>query len=597
MAIPPEKIEEIRNYVDIVNVVSEYVKLKKSGKNYFGLCPFHHEKTPSFSVNPEKQIFHCFGCGEGGNVYTFLMKVGNLSFVEAVETLANRVGIKIDKYVKKDKKDIKKENLYSVNEYAAKLYFRQLKFDAGKEAYEYLKSRGFDDNTIKNFGIGYAPDEWDYLIKYAKKEGISVDTLVKCGLVIYNEKKNSYYDRFRNRIIFPIVSEFGRVIAFGARTLSDNTDQPKYINSPETVIYKKGKTLYGLYQNRKKIREGNFALLVEGYTDVISLYQHGIDFSAASLGTSLTEEQSRLLSRYTENIGILYDADEAGTKAAFRGADILLNSNLDVSIIPLSGGEDPDSFVRKHGRDQFIINIGKKIPFLDFYFEKKLENKDKLSTTEKINCAKEIIEIISKIKNDLKRDILLDELSRKLGVSKDILYPEVQREMKARRSYPGTAEKEPGFYRIDPKGTELLSFAILYKNVFEFFYNNLEEDFSIFRETRDLIEIISDYYKDNNELNISKLYDYTSEKYNKNLSELTDKIPKIPKDMSEEEFQEYCMQTVKQAIKMQKLERIQKKIRDLKSELSKYSATSEEASQISHKIFNIEKEKKSLIEE
>lgn len=595
MAIPPEKIEEIRNLVDITDIVSEYVKLKKTGRNFFGLCPFHNEKTPSFSVNPEKQIFHCFGCGAGGNVFTFLMKTGNLSFIEAVETIAKRVGIDIEKYKKQEKRDYKLDNLYDANEFAARFYINNLKSNAGKKALDYLKERGFDDNTLKTFGIGFAFDEWDSLINAALKEGINKDSLEKCGLVIFNETKKSYYDRFRNRITFPIVSESGRVIAFGARMLENVKDQPKYINSPETAIYRKGKTLYGLYQNRKNIRKKNHALLVEGYTDVIALFQHGINTAAASLGTSLTEDQSRVLSRYTENIKVLYDSDEAGIKAAIRGADILLSSDLDVSVIPLEKGEDPDSYIRKHGCEKFIKLIETCTPFIDFYFNIKLEKSKNLSVREKITSAKDIIEVITGVNNDLKRDILIGELANKIGVSKEILYPELKKELNRRRGFRSTRKRNgPDIYNKELREVELISFASVNKDIFEYFLENMEED--IFKTVRikEILNVLKAYYRNHDKLKESILYDYIDDKNKDLLIGLIDKIPKVPSGWSEEQFFKNCLKTVKEIFSILKIERINEQIGKLKTEMNKFDNSSKEASEISHEIYNLELLKKKL---
>ncbi|MFC1724243.1 DNA primase, partial [candidate division KSB1 bacterium] len=565
MAIPPEKIEEIRNYVDITEIVSEYIKLKRVGRNYFGLCPFHNEKSPSFSVNPEKQIFHCFGCGAGGNAFSFLQKIGNLTFIEAVENLAKRAGIKIEKYYKKADKDFKADNFYEANEFAAKLHIKTLNSPKGKKALEYIKSRGYNEKTLKMFGIGFAPDEWDSLIKAAEKEGIKKQFLEKCGLLIYHEEKKSYYDRFRNRIIFPILSEFGRVIAFGARILKDVKDQPKYINSPETVIYKKGKTLYGLYQNRKSIKKKNFALLVEGYTDVLSLYQNGVDFAVASLGTSLTEDQSRVLSRYTDNIGVLYDSDEAGQRAALRGADILLNIDLEVSVIPLQSGEDPDSFIKKYGTEKFLEMVDNAIPFIDFYFDNKLKKKENLSVKEKVDSSKEILEILGKIKNHLKRDILTGELAKKLGVSKEILYPELQREIKKQKGYAGSPKKViADFYSSDARELELLSFGIIRKDIFRHLYKSVKEDFPLSKNADSLLETVADYYKNNEELKESKLLNYAEEEQKTNIMHVIKNLPKIPDGWGEDKFHEQCLNTVNEILRSFKMDRITEKISLLK---------------------------------
>ena len=398
--------------------------------------------------------------------------------------------------------------------------------------------------------------------------------------------------------MFPIVSESGRVIAFGARILEDLKDQPKYINSPETEVYRKGKTLYGLYQNRKNIREKNYALLVEGYTDVIALFQNGIYTAVASLGTSLTENQSRVLSRYTDNIKVLYDSDEAGIKAALRGADILLSSDLDVSVIPLEKGEDPDSYISKHGSEKFIELSEKSTPFIDFYFNIKLEKSKNLSVREKITSARDSIEVVTGINNDLKRDILIGELAKKIGVSKEILYPELKKELNRRRGFRSPQKKNEAVSNDkELKEIQLLSFASVNKEIFEYLVTNLEKDSLKTTRVKEILRILKTYYQDHERLIESALYDYIDEKNKNLLVRLIDNIPKIPADRSEEQYFEHCLKTVKEILSLQKIERISEKIGELKAEMNKYDISSKEASEISHEIYNLELLKKNLKQE
>ena len=347
MKIPNEKIEEIRNAVDIVEYIGGFIKLKKRGKNYLGLCPFHNEKTPSFNVSLDKQMYYCFGCQRGGNVFTFIMEYDNISYVEAVTVLAEKTGIPITK-IENNVQESETEILYSVCTFAAKAFYYNLKTEEGKFAQDYFLKRGFSEKTITTFGLGYSLRGWESLIEKAKEEGLSLYNLEKVGL-LKKRDDGSYYDVFRGRAMFPIFSPLGRVIAFGARKLYDDDPLAKYINSPETPIYQKSKTLYGLWQAKESIREKDFVILVEGYADVISVFQAGIKNVVASSGTALTTEQIQLLSRYTKNIIFLYDADSAGANAMMRGVDLILENGLDVRVVQLPEGNDPDSFVQKNG--------------------------------------------------------------------------------------------------------------------------------------------------------------------------------------------------------------------------------------------------------
>lgn len=351
MYFSDETIEAVRTSSDIVDVVGEYVRLKKQGSNYFGLCPFHSEKTPSFSVNPDMGIFKCFGCGAGGDVFQFVMREEGLTFPEAVRTLADNAGVELPEERETDRERISEaEAIYTALRFAARYYYHELtQTDPGKEALSYLRDRGYSKGTITRFGIGYAPDRWDGLLRAAEAHHVGAEVLEQAGLVIERKGKSGYYDRFRNRLVFPILSHVGKVLGFGGRILDAASKQPKYINSPETRVYNKSRVLYGLYQAKHTIRKHEEALLVEGYTDVISLHQAHVQHAVASSGTSLTREQVRLLSRYARRIVLIFDADAAGTGAAKRGIEVVLPEGLSVYVVELPAGEDPDSFVRAEG--------------------------------------------------------------------------------------------------------------------------------------------------------------------------------------------------------------------------------------------------------
>ena len=429
MRIPESKIEEIRRASDVVDVISGYVKLKKRGKNYLGLCPFHTEKTPSFNVSPERQMYHCFGCGVGGNVFTFVMEYEKVSFIEAVRTLAERAGISLPQEGVEDKeKQTESEALYNVCRAAARFFYdNMMNTVEGKLAYEYFKHRGFTDDTIRSFGLGYSMNGWDTLLKFAEREKLPVEDLVKAGLLIKREDGSGYYDRFRGRAMFPVFSVTGRVIGFGARKLREDDPLPgKYINSPETPIYIKSRTLYGIAQAKDAIREKEFAILVEGYADLISVYQAGIRNIVASSGTALTEEQIELISRYAKRITLVYDADSAGSKATMRGVDLIIEQGLDVRVARLPEGDDPDSFVKKNGGDAFAKLVEDAVSFLDFK-ARMFQAEGKLDTPDgQTEAVRSIVSTIAKMKDELKRNFYIKNLSERYGIYESTLYRELE---------------------------------------------------------------------------------------------------------------------------------------------------------------------------
>ena len=444
MKIPYNIIEDVRNATDIVELIGQSVRLKKSGKNFMGLCPFHQEKTPSFSVHPEKQIYKCFGCGEGGSVFDFLMKEQNISFFEAVKQLAERAGIPLPKFREEasDKQEL--EALYAVNDFANAWYQNNLwNAKASEKALTYLHKRGFKDETIKTFELGYALDDWEELVRAARKASYTDEVLINSGLALQKEQKGTPYDRFRNRIIFPIKNEFGRTIGFGARKFdeSEPPDSPKYINSPETTIYQKGRTLYGLYQNKNTIRKNDLIVLVEGYTDVMALDEFNIGLGVASLGTSLTSQQAHLINRYTKNVVLLYDADAPGLKAALRGSEILFDADLDVQVVNLGGDADPDSFLRTHGRDAFIEAIKRRQSIVSFYASSFTTPGKELSYQEKTERIREIIELVDAIKDSLKRELMLKEIGEKLSADVKTIFKEYYRKKRSRQRRGFTREE------------------------------------------------------------------------------------------------------------------------------------------------------------
>jgi DNA primase len=429
MRVPDEKIEEIRRAADIVDVISGTVALKKRGKNFIGLCPFHQEKTPSFSVSPEKQMFYCFGCGKGGNVFTFIMEHERVSFIEAVRTLADRLGILLPAEGGMDEAQATEaEQLYGVCRAAGLHFYENLTSTVeGSLAREYFLHRGFTEATIRKFGLGYSMHGWDDLVRLATRQGLDLALLDKAGLVVRRDDGSGYYDRFRGRAMFPIFSTTGRTTAFGARKLRDDDPLAKYINSPETPIYNKSRTLYGLFQARDAIRDRQVAVLVEGYADLITAFQGGIENIVASSGTALTPEQIQLLGRYTRTVILVYDADSAGSKATIRGVDLVIEQDLDVRIAELPQGEDPDSFVRKFGAPAFSKLVDGAVSFLDFKAG-LFQREGLLATPEgKARAIRSIVETLARMGDELKRTFYIQHLAAAYGIYESILYRELEK--------------------------------------------------------------------------------------------------------------------------------------------------------------------------
>ena len=430
--IPNEKIEQVRIASDIVDVVSGYLTLKKQGQNFFGICPFHQEKTPSFSVNPAMQIFHCFGCGAGGNVFTFIMRIEGVTFPESVKLLAQAAGIVLPEEEENIEALHEKEALFFANKFAATHFLENLTSSPQAEkARSYLANRGITAEMYEQYGIGYALAGWDNLIKTAREHSINPARLFKAGLVLEN-KEGGFYDRFRDRVTFAVYNLSGQIVAFGARRLVDD-DSPKYINSPETDIYQKRFTLYGLYWGREHIRKAEEVVIVEGYTDLISLSQAGLKNVVATSGTALTEEHVRLLKRYTPNAILLYDSDSAGAAAAIRGADLLLENGMEVRIAPLPPNQDPDEFARQKGEPAIRSMLSQAMPLIDFKI-KSLEEKGLLRTAaQRADSTRNLLSSISKIKDHIQRSFIVRDLADRLHVDEAVMWSEIRKYDKQNR--------------------------------------------------------------------------------------------------------------------------------------------------------------------
>ncbi len=427
-------VDEIKSRCNIVDVIGKHVALKRTGSSYKGLCPFHNEKTPSFVVSESKQFYNCFGCGESGDVISFVMKFENIDFRTAISKIAESYGIDMDKYGFRN--ESRKNKIYELNRKAAVYFFRNLT-EKPNTGFGYLKKRGLNARTITKFGIGYAEDSWNGLINYLESEGYDVNLMMEAGLV--SKSKEHYYDKFRNRVIFPIFNTRGKVIGFGGRTLGSNG--PKYLNSPESQVFSKKNNLYGLNLTRQDINNNGYAIIVEGYMDLVSLYQNGITNVAATLGTALTENQCKLLKRYTENVVLAYDADAAGQQAALRGIELLHDAGLKSKVLHVSDGKDPDEFIRRNSREAFLNLIDDSLSYADYKLA-VLKGRYDLSTPEGsidfLRAAKDMLLKLSPIE----ADVYVKIISKETGISEGAIRREIN---------SGTAGEYDSKERFNPR--------------------------------------------------------------------------------------------------------------------------------------------------
>ncbi len=431
MRYSDEIIEEVRQNNDVVDIISQYVHLTRKGRNYFGLCPFHSEKSPSFSVSPDRQIFHCFGCGVGGNVYTFLMKIEGITFKESLEQLAERANIQLPTYENSADaaKDELKEKVYKVNEFAAEFYHQNLYKPVARIGQEYVKKRKMNRETLEAYRIGFS-GKFDELYKALKAQGFGEKEILESGLVNKNAN-GTYIDRYRERLMFPICDARGKVIAFGGRILDDSKikdpkfPQPKYINSPENVVYSKGRHLFGL--NVAKKESAKKLLIVEGYMDVISLHQRGITNVVGALGTALTEQQGWLLRKSTEQVILGFDADGAGQTAIERSMKILQKMGCDMRVLQIEGAKDPDEYIVKFGEGRFRLAMDNAISLVEFTVKNLKKDLNLDNTSDKIKFLNEIAKILSKVENTMEREIYIEKIAKGYNISKEAIYAEVNK--------------------------------------------------------------------------------------------------------------------------------------------------------------------------
>lgn len=416
-------INEVRDSNDIVDIISKYVQLKRVGNSHKGLCPFHTEKTPSFIVSDEKQMFKCFGCGEGGDVISFLMKHENLEFVDALNILADNANITLKRKNVNPEVEKTKNILYQINREAARHFYRNL-FN-NRKAYDYLISRDIDKQVIKTFGIGYAEDNWSNLLDHLKSKNYSEEDMDKAGLISHSKKTGGYFDKFRGRIIFPIIDTRGNIIGFGGRSI-DEDNHPKYLNSPETPIFTKGNNLYALNVAKKHTKNKEI-ILVEGYMDVIILYKYGILNSVASLGTALTENQVDLLKRYGKEIYICYDSDNAGIKATNKAIDVMKNKQVKPKIIPLPKDLDPDDFIRRDGLGEFKKLMNTALTSIDFKIKQKKNSYDIDSDEGKIDFVKDVAVLLRQVKSPVELEVYINKVAKDSNISSQIIKQEINR--------------------------------------------------------------------------------------------------------------------------------------------------------------------------
>lgn len=494
-------LDEIRDRADIVDLIGEYVDLKRSGSNYMGLCPFHSEKTPSFSVSPSKSIFKCFGCGVGGDVITFVMKRENLSFPEAVEFLADKYNVRLEVYKDENKEAREKRNrLYEINREAGLHFLKN--YEASQKTQLYLKNRMLSDKTIRSYGIGYSKDSWTDLYDHLTKMGYREDELLELNL-ISKSKNGNYIDRFRDRVMFPIINRNNRIIGFGARAFGDA--KPKYLNSRETPIFHKGSNVFNInIISRESTRER--IILVEGYMDVISLYNSGINYSVASLGTSLTIDQANIIKKMARDIYICYDSDSAGINATSRAIDIFLQAAVKPKIIELEGGLDPDDFIKKYGIEGFENKIKSAISYIEFKIKKLKENFNLEDSEGLSNFTIDSAKILSSIKNPIERDIFVKDFSRKYNISYTAIENYInylnRNKLKETKREKFKVKKNTNVVKSNKARAqeELLSYSLLDNDIYKYIRNKIEVFYFTNAMTRAVFEEIPRLYEEEMEV-------------------------------------------------------------------------------------------------
>ncbi len=524
MKISEEKVDEIRSSTNIVHYISQYLNLQKDGKNFKALCPFHTEKTPSFKINPEKQIFHCFGCGKGGNVLTFIMEYEHLSFPEALKRAADFSGIQITIEEKDEEAENYFQKLYDINEKACRFFEESLHKPQNKTKLNYFINRQLSMETIKAFRLGFAPDSYDKLLDYLKSEKVDLAEAQKLGLIQEKQSEKGYYAKFRYRVMFPFMNTTGKIIGFGGRKLREE-QQPKYLNSPESPVYKKGQILYGLHLAVQSIRQNNYVILVEGYFDLLRLYESGIRNVTASSGTALTDAQARLLRRYTQNVYISYDGDTAGVKAAIKNAYILENNGLNAFIIPLPEEDDPDTYILENGVKAYNNLLDQKVQPLNFEIDAFLRLNKNPSLEDKNAFINETLNNLINQPDAVKIGLYLHLLADRLQINESLIIDQFNRYKKARlkrnRQMTEAATQEPEhetkkapkLYTGQHKAEEGLIKLLINqsKDIRNYIIEHVRYDFFENEDYIKLYEYIIEEFEENGDIDIGKMIEYFKE--------------------------------------------------------------------------------------
>ena len=583
-------IEEIKSRCDIVDVISDYMQPKSAGSNYTGLCPFHSEKTGSFMVSKSKQIYKCFGCNAGGDVISFVMRYENVDFMDAVKILARRCGITLERNIsEEEKKKIQEINKFrEIHTEAARFYFANL-LGTKNPGYEYLKKRGLSDKIIKKFGLGYSLNSWNSLMNYLLAKGYDKTDLVKCGLVTHKTETNKYFDRFRNRVMFPIFNYNGKVIGFGGRVLDDSL--PKYLNSPETLVFNKRLNLYGLNISKKSIKDDTL-ILVEGYMDLISLYQNNIENVVATLGTALTIEQARLIRKFAKNVIISYDSDQAGQNATLRAIDILLQADIKVKILNLKDCKDPDDFIKKYGFEGYK----KAMEDSDYYIKYKidiLKKKYNLNNdSQKMSFVEEATFMLKKLKSPIEKDLYAKYLSDLTNISIESIRASVgikvnsnynktnKRNTNVHKKIEQMSKIQDGYLKVEAKFIKLL---MENKNLRESVLQDINEQQFLFDETKEIFNYIIKN-RELDKITIDKIKSLNiSEEYVNNIQ-----------NIQIEEINTYTLESTKNIIKQIKkniidneIKSMSYQIKELSSKLELLKKTNGNTKEVDEKIMNL----------
>lgn len=568
--IPQNVLDEIRSRADIVGIIAEYIPLKKAGRNFKALCPFHSEKTSSFMVSPTKQIYHCFGCGEGGNIFNFVMKYEHVGFTEAARKIAQKIGVNIPVDFKLDKrKQSLFDQMYKINEMALVFYNSYLtKSIEGKKARDYLKNRDFTPVTISKFKLGYAPKKWNALYDYLKQKGFSVDLIEKASL-ISSKRSGGFCDRFRDRLIFPIFNSYDKVIGFGARILEEGK-MPKYLNSSETAVFNKGKNLYGLNLAKRHIINKDLVVMVEGYTDCIRCHENGIEQTVASLGTALTIEQIRTLKRYTKNITLIFDSDKAGELASLRSLDLLIEEDITPKIIALPQKYDPDKYIRDFGTAEFEKLIENALNLFEYKINLLCSKYDAKKPEGKVQITAEFLPTLSRINNAILKSSYIKKLAERLSVNEQ----DILRELKKHKVYDYSYEDSinrgipaKDEFTIDMAEKILLIIMLENNDLIKEVKARLRPDDISNMNARKIIEEIFNLQQKNEKINAPKLIDrLRDERIAQLISSISIDVPEI-KNVQKNMID--CIKTIKERKIKKKLKNLQMELKNAQQEKAK----------------------------